>query len=106
MLTGRTLTGVHGDADGVVEVALDDGRRLPADVVIVAVGVRPNTDLAVQLGAALGPSGAIAVDTSMRTNVPDVYAVGDCAGELLGDHRGVAVASAGVHGQQDGADRR
>lgn len=79
VLTGRTLTGVHGDADGVVEVALDDGRRLAADVVIVSVGVRPNTDLAVQVGAELGPSGAIAVDTSMRTNVPDVYAVGDCA---------------------------
>jgi rhodanese-related sulfurtransferase len=48
-------------------------------LVILAVGVRPNVELARQVGADLGPSGAIKVDASMRTSVPDVFAVGDCA---------------------------
>ena len=49
-----------------------------ADTVLVVVGVRPDTTLAADAGAALGVRGAIAVDRSMRTNLPDVYAAGDC----------------------------
>jgi NADPH-dependent 2,4-dienoyl-CoA reductase/sulfur reductase-like enzyme len=49
-----------------------------ADVVLVVVGVRPDTALATSAGATLGPKGAIAVDRSMRTNMPDVFAAGDC----------------------------
>ncbi len=64
---------------GVTGAILDAGEHLEAGLVILAVGVRPNVELARQLGADLGPSGAIGVDTSMRTSVPDVYAVGDCA---------------------------
>ena len=51
---------------------------LPADMVLVVVGVRPDTDLAAAAGAELGARGAIAVDTRMRTNLPDVFAAGDC----------------------------
>jgi len=76
---GRTVTGVQANGERVAQVSLDDGTQLAADLVIVSVGVRPNTDLAVQVGARLGPSGAIAVDPSMRTSVADVYAVGDVA---------------------------
>jgi NADPH-dependent 2,4-dienoyl-CoA reductase/sulfur reductase-like enzyme len=50
-----------------------------ADLVLVVVGVRPDTGLAVSAGAALGPQGAIAVDRGMRTGLPDIYAAGDCA---------------------------
>src|ERR1035441_2287438 len=50
-----------------------------ADLVLVVVGVRPDTSLAVSAGAALGAKGAIAVDRGMRTGLPDVYAAGDCA---------------------------
>lgn len=75
---GRAVTAVEGD-DAVTAVVLDDGERLPTDLVIMAVGVRPNVALAVQLGAALGPTGAIAVDRQMRTSVPGVFAVGDVA---------------------------
>ena len=49
-----------------------------ADVVLVVVGVRPDTDLAASAGATLGAKGAIAVDRQMRTNLPDVFAAGDC----------------------------
>jgi NADPH-dependent 2,4-dienoyl-CoA reductase/sulfur reductase-like enzyme len=50
----------------------------PADMVLVVVGVRPDTDLAAEAGAALGVRGAIAVDRGMRSSLPDVFAAGDC----------------------------
>ncbi len=50
-----------------------------ADMVLVVVGVRPETTLAAGAGAALGVKGAIAVDRGMRTSLPDVLAAGDCA---------------------------
>jgi NADPH-dependent 2,4-dienoyl-CoA reductase/sulfur reductase-like enzyme len=49
-----------------------------ADLVLVVVGVRPETSLAVSAGASLGVRGAIAVDRTMRTGLPEVYAAGDC----------------------------
>jgi NADPH-dependent 2,4-dienoyl-CoA reductase/sulfur reductase-like enzyme len=49
-----------------------------ADMVLVVVGVRPDTGLAASAGAALGVKNAIAVDRQMRTNLPDVFAAGDC----------------------------
>ena len=48
-------------------------------MVLVVAGVRPDTQLAVAAGAKLGARGAIAVDTAMRTGVPDLLAAGDCA---------------------------
>jgi NADPH-dependent 2,4-dienoyl-CoA reductase/sulfur reductase-like enzyme len=48
-------------------------------MVLVAVGVRPNSELAENAGLALGPSRSIAVDTMLRTSDPDIYAAGDCA---------------------------
>ena len=49
-----------------------------ADMVLVVVGVRPDTTLAAEAGARLGVKSAIAVDTRMRTSLPDVFAAGDC----------------------------
>jgi NADPH-dependent 2,4-dienoyl-CoA reductase/sulfur reductase-like enzyme len=57
-------------------------------MVLVVVGVRPDTELAAAAGADLGVKGAIAVDRQMRTNLPGVYAAGDCVvtwHRLLGD---------------------
>jgi NADPH-dependent 2,4-dienoyl-CoA reductase/sulfur reductase-like enzyme len=56
----------------------DQTLRLPADVVLVSVGVRPDTGLAAAAGTELGIKGAIAVDRQMRTNLPDILAAGDC----------------------------
>ncbi len=53
------------------------GRELPADLVLVAVGVRPDTRLASEAGLELGPTGGIRVDEYLRTSDPDIYAVGD-----------------------------
>ncbi len=60
------------------QVALTDGTALPADLVIVATGVRPNRELAEAAGIRLGPTGAIAVDERMQTNLPHILACGDC----------------------------
>lgn len=58
-------------------VELADGRVAPADLVVLAIGVRPETSLATAAGLTIGPRGGIAVDESMRTSDPHVYAVGD-----------------------------
>jgi NADPH-dependent 2,4-dienoyl-CoA reductase/sulfur reductase-like enzyme len=60
-------------------VELCNARRVGADLVLVAVGVRPRVDLAAAAGIKLGETGAIAVNGQMRTSVPGAYAVGDCA---------------------------
>ncbi|MBM6385299.1 MAG: NAD(P)/FAD-dependent oxidoreductase [Paenibacillus sp.] len=60
-----------------------DGTKLEAQVVVVAVGIRPNVDVARRSG--IRTHRAIVVDDYMRTSVPDVYAVGECA-----EHRGIS----------------
>lgn len=60
-------------------VVLDDGRTLPADAVVVGIGARPATGWLADSGIALGPEGSVTADAALRTSVPDVYAVGDCA---------------------------
>jgi NADPH-dependent 2,4-dienoyl-CoA reductase/sulfur reductase-like enzyme len=63
-----------------VRAAAADGAEVirVTDMVLVVVGVRPETTLAAEAGAALGVRGAIAVDPGMRTTLPDVFAAGDC----------------------------
>ncbi|HEX6351707.1 NAD(P)/FAD-dependent oxidoreductase [Actinophytocola sp.] len=68
--------GTDGAATGV---RLDDGSEVPADLVLVAVGAEPRTDLAQAAGLALSDDGGVQVDTSLRTSAPDVFAVGDIA---------------------------
>jgi len=84
VLTGTTvrrITRTGGGAGGLqVEATAADGRPVTrlAGMILVVVGVRPDTTLAAEAGAALGVRGAIAVDRGMRTNLPDVLAAGDC----------------------------
>ncbi|TAH64188.1 MAG: dehydrogenase, partial [Anaerolineaceae bacterium] len=59
-------------------VLLSDEREVSADFVLLATGVRPNTELAKQAGVELGITGAIKVDERMRTNIEDIYSCGDC----------------------------
>ena len=61
-----------------VAVTLADGAAIPAEMVLIAAGVRPNTGLAKAAGCALGVAGAIRVSTRMETSLPDIYACGDC----------------------------
>jgi NADPH-dependent 2,4-dienoyl-CoA reductase/sulfur reductase-like enzyme len=56
-----------------------DKGEYPCDLAILCIGVRPNCELAAAAGIATGFRGAISVDREMRTNLPDIYAAGDCA---------------------------
>ncbi|HYA51845.1 MAG TPA: FAD-dependent oxidoreductase [Streptosporangiaceae bacterium] len=75
---GRATPGQAGRLQ--VEGTAADGTAVirRTDMVLVVVGVRPETTLAAEAGATLGFKGAIAVDEGMRTNLPDVFAAGDC----------------------------
>jgi rhodanese-related sulfurtransferase len=71
---------MEGDkSGGVAAAATESGERIEADFVLWSVGVRPEVELARAAGIEIGPTGAIKTDERMRTNLPDVYAVGDCA---------------------------
>jgi nitrite reductase (NADH) large subunit len=72
------------EGEGAVEqVRLADGRVLPADLVVMAVGVRPHTELARAAGIEIGRG--ILVDDRMATSAAGIYAIGECA-----EHRGIA----------------
>lgn len=83
VLTDTAVTAIARAADGIALTvsATHEGEqvRRTVDLVLVVVGVRPDTALAAAAGAALGVKGAIVVDDGMRTNLPDVFAAGDCA---------------------------
>jgi CoA-disulfide reductase len=66
-----------GNDDANIVVELTSRRLLKADMVILGIGVRPESRLAVQAGLKLGTTGGILVDEYMRTSDPDIYAVGD-----------------------------
>ncbi len=73
----KVLTGASTDKITEAGVTLKDGRELPAELVIVSTGVRGNLDVAQAAGIEIGRS--ILVNEKMETNVPDIYAAGDCA---------------------------
>ncbi len=62
-----------------VEAVVTDDERVPVEMVLVGTGVRPRTALATNAGIEFGETGAIATDAYRETNVPDVYAAGDCS---------------------------
>jgi NADPH-dependent 2,4-dienoyl-CoA reductase/sulfur reductase-like enzyme/peroxiredoxin family protein/rhodanese-related sulfurtransferase/TusA-related sulfurtransferase len=76
LMLGRGLNRIVDDG-GKAAAILDDGVSLPADLIILAVGVRPDTAFLKESGIALSQRGAIVVDESLRTNTADVFAVGD-----------------------------
>jgi NADPH-dependent 2,4-dienoyl-CoA reductase/sulfur reductase-like enzyme len=85
VLAGTTVKAVSRNPSGgsgrlSVEAVTAGGEPVTrtADLVLIVVGVRPDTDLAVSAGASLGARGAIAVDRQMRTGLPAVFAAGDC----------------------------
>ncbi|HMQ34849.1 MAG TPA: FAD-dependent oxidoreductase [Chloroflexaceae bacterium] len=73
---GTAAAAVH-DRGGPLAVELRDGELIEADLVVLAVGVRPVAGLAQAAGLAIGPRGGIAVDAHMRTSDPSIYAAGD-----------------------------
>lgn len=74
---GDGLARIETDAAGALAVVSEAGLRLPADLVILAIGVRPEIGLARDAGLTIGARGGIAVDAQMRTSDPAIWAVGD-----------------------------
>ncbi|GAA2163794.1 assimilatory nitrate reductase electron transfer subunit [Humibacillus xanthopallidus] len=82
LVLGRFVVARHAATDDEpAHVVLDDGGALPADLVVVAAGVRSRTDLAVAMGVDVDR--AVVVDDRLSTSVPHVHAIGECA-----QHRG------------------
>ncbi len=73
---GHTVEGFE-EKDGGVDVLLKDAAPLHADMVVLAIGVTPESDLAKNAGLALGIKGSILVNSRMETSIPGIYAVGD-----------------------------
>ncbi|MDH5290840.1 MAG: FAD-dependent oxidoreductase [Acidimicrobiia bacterium] len=76
---GVGVQGFEVDADGWVRAVATEVGELPADLVVLGLGVRPNAGLAADAGIETGPTGAIATDDRMATSVPGIWAAGDCA---------------------------
>ena len=79
VVTGSTVTGIEKTPVGLTVTGTRDGQPFAqtADLVLVVVGVRPNTELLEQAGASLGAGRAVVVDEHMRTGLPHVWAAGD-----------------------------
>jgi len=98
VLTGHPCSRIEA-RDGGLTIALQEGPELYTDMIVVAVGVRPNTELAQQAGIA--SQRGVLVDEHLATNAPDIYACGDVA-EYAGHVWGIipaAVAQARVLGR-------
>ena len=78
LLLGRKVLKVEGNEDGKAAAVITDQGRIETEMVIVAVGVRPNVKLAKEAGLTIGETGAISVNEYLETNDPDIYALGDC----------------------------
>jgi NADPH-dependent 2,4-dienoyl-CoA reductase/sulfur reductase-like enzyme/rhodanese-related sulfurtransferase len=74
---GDAVAGFEQSENGSLEVQTKVGKAYPADLVILAIGVRPETALAKAAGLELGQRGGIRVDEHMHTSDPDIFAVGD-----------------------------
>lgn len=76
LLLGEKVERFNGEH--AVNEVVTNKRVIPADIVVLSIGVRPNTELAKNAGLAIGSTGAIAVNEYMETSDPDIYAGGDC----------------------------
>jgi len=82
VLFGQRFTGFTGDSKGCVRKVITDNGELEANLVLLAIGTRPNIGLARDAGLAIGVTGGIAVNEYLQTSDPDVYAGGDCVENL------------------------
>ena len=83
ILTSEMATEFSGDNEGVKSVRTGSGREIPVDFVVLCAGVVPNTEIARDAEIAIGETGAIKVNERMETNIPDIFACGDCVEENL-----------------------
>lgn len=81
IINSDSVTEIVGE-DEVKAVKTKNGLEIVTDFVIVATGVKPNVEIAVDAGIELGENGAIKVDKHMQTNIKDIYAAGDCVEKM------------------------
>lgn len=99
LVLGARVTGYEGNDQGRVQQIVTDHGSYNADLVIQCVGFKPNTELLG--GAEKLPNGALVVDSTMQTSIPDVYAIGDTVAmyhAATRSHRHVALATNAVKG--------
>jgi NADPH-dependent 2,4-dienoyl-CoA reductase/sulfur reductase-like enzyme/rhodanese-related sulfurtransferase len=101
LLLGDGASGFRQVEGGSLEVVTTSGTVLPAEIVILAIGVRPDVTLARAAGLEVGERGGIRVDDQMRTSDPDIFAVGDAieVKDFVSGHSGL-VALAGPANRQ------
>lgn len=78
VVSGKGIKEISGNGT-VTGVILDDGSSIDADAVILSMGYKPNSELAKDAGIPVNDMGFISVDEYMRTSIPNIFAVGDCA---------------------------
>jgi NADPH-dependent 2,4-dienoyl-CoA reductase/sulfur reductase-like enzyme len=79
LLKSKAVVEFAGENSRLSRAILDSGETIEADIAVVGAGLRPNSELAKDAGIELGRTGAIKVNQRMETNIPDIYAAGDCA---------------------------
>ena len=95
ILTGKRVMKVLG-SDSVNGVQLDDGKEIPAEILIVSVGAKPSLSLASKMGLAVHPHHGIWVNDYLRTFDKDIFAIGDCAAKydfFTGEFSNIMLAS-------------
>jgi len=98
---GTAVTGFTVDGGRVTAVQTAAG-PVPADIVVIGLGVRPNADLARAAGIGVGESGGITVDHHMRTDTPHVWAAGDCVESRHRITGKSVVVALGTHANKQG----
>lgn len=78
LFLGQRVLRLEGDKGGRVSSVVTEKSAIEADIVVLALGYRPNVELARSAGLTIGATGGLAVNECMQTNDPDIYAGGDC----------------------------
>ncbi len=90
------------ERDGRVDAVVTDKRTIPAEVVVLGIGVRPNVGLAEAAGIEIGVSGGVKVDRRMQTSAEGVWSAGDCAEKFHLVSRASVTIPLGTHANKEG----
>lgn len=99
---GTTVDGMVVGDDGWVRAVATDTGEVPADIVVLGLGVRPNGALAEAAGIPIGPTGGVVTDARMATPVDGVWAAGDCAQSVHRVTGAPAAIALGTHANKQG----
>ncbi|MCU1458168.1 MAG: flavoprotein oxidoreductase [Actinomycetia bacterium] len=99
---GETVLGFDLDGSGHVRAVRTGSGPIPADIVVLGIGVRPNSGLALAAGIPIGTTGGITVDRRMHTPVDHVWAAGDCVETFHRVSRTQVAIALGTHANKQG----